>query len=133
MRLLVVVLDRWTVLAACTPEDRCLMLEFMQRLSRSDPAEHLRLVRAIDRLASAGPSRNIHQTRHLAQGIHELKTRGGVRVLFFFDEGHIVVCSEAMTKPKPKRLAVAVERAERTRWRYLNDKRNGNLEIVGGR
>ncbi len=71
--------------------------------------------------------------RQLARGIHELKIRGGVRVLFFFDEGRIVVCSEAMTKPKPKRQAVAVERAEHTRWRYLNDKRNGNLEIVGKR
>jgi hypothetical protein len=106
------------------------MLEFMQQLSCTDPAEHVRLARALDRLASIGPSHNVHQTRQLSHGIHELKTRGGVRVMFFFDEGRIIVCTEAVSKPKPKRLAMAIERAARTRWRYLNDKRHGNLEIV---
>ena len=56
--------------------------------------------------------------------------RCGVRVLCFFDEGRVVVCSEAMPKPKQRGLALATERAARTRWRYLNDKRRGALRIV---
>ena len=53
-----------------------------------------------------------------------------MRVLCFFDEDRVVVCSEALPKPKPRGLAVAIERAARTRWRYLNDKRRGTLRIV---
>ena len=53
-----------------------------------------------------------------------------MRVLYFFDEGHVVVCREAMAKPKQRGLSSAIERAARARWRYLNDKRRGALRIV---
>jgi hypothetical protein len=53
-----------------------------------------------------------------------------VRVLYFFDEGRVVVCGEALPKPKQRGLALAIERAARSRWRYLNDKRRGALRIV---
>jgi hypothetical protein len=52
-----------------------------------------------------------------------------VRVLYFFDEGRVVVCSEAMLKPKQRSLESAVKRAARCRWRYLNDKRRDALQI----
>ena len=42
----------------------------------------------------------------------------------------MVVCSEALPKPKQRGLALAIERAARLRWRYLNDKRRGALRIV---
>ena len=35
-----------------------------------------------------------------------------------------------MTKPEQRGLSAAVERAARARWRYLNDKRPGALQIT---
>lgn len=120
----------WTVLAVYAEEERCDVLDLANELRRDDPRELARLMRAFDRLSASGPPRNVRRSRALAHGIFELKTQGGVRVLYFFDEGRVVVCSEAMPKPKQRGLALAIERAARTRWRYLNDKRRGALRIV---
>ena len=121
---------RWTVLAVYADEERCDVLELAERLRRDDVQEFARLMRAFDQLAASGPPRNVTRSRPLAHGIFELKTRGGVRVLYFFDEGRVIVCSEAMAKPQKRGLALAVERAARTRWRYVNEKRRGSLTIV---
>jgi len=120
----------WTVLAVYADEERCDVLDLAKGLRRDDPGEYARLMRAFERLSTSGPPRNVRRSRALAHGILELKTQGGVRVLYFFDEGRVVVCSEALSKPKQRGLAVAIERAARTRWRYLNDKRRGALRIV---
>ena len=120
----------WTVLAVYADEERCDVLDLANGLRRDDPREFARLMRAFDRLSASGQPRNVRRSRPLAHGIFELKTQGGVRVLYFFDEGRVVVCSEAMPKPKQRGLALAIERAASSRWRYLNDKRRGALRIV---
>lgn len=122
----------WTVLAVYADEERCDVLDLATGLRRDDPGEYARLLRAFERLSASGPPRNVRRSRALAHGIFELKTSGGTRVLYFFDEARVVVCSEAMPKPKQRGLALAIERAARTRWRYLNDKRRGDLRIVEG-
>jgi hypothetical protein len=130
MKLCLMSRDLWTVLAVYVDEERCDVLDFADQLQRDDPREYARLMRAFDRLSASGPPRNVRRSRALAHRIFELKTQGSVRVLFFFDEGRVVVCSEAMSKPKERGLALAIERAARTRWRYLNDKRRGALRIL---
>jgi len=120
----------WTVLAVYADEERCPVLDLATGLRRDDPGEYARLLRAFERLSASGPPRNVRRSRALAHGIFELKTSGGTRVLYFFDEGCVVVCSEALPKPKQRGLALAIERAARSRWRYLNDKRRGALRIV---
>ena len=130
MHLRVIAHGAWTVLAICAERERCDVLDFADQLRRDDPRESARLLRAFARFAANGPPRNVRRSRALAHDIYELKTPGGVRVLDFFDEGRVVVCSEAMTKPKQRSLGAAVERAARARWRYLNDKRRGALQIT---
>jgi len=130
MKLRLISRGLWTVLAVCTDEERCNVLELADSLRHDDPGEYARLVRMFDHLSASGPPRNVRRSRALAHGIFELKTSGGTRVLYFFDEGRVVVCSEAMPKPKQRGIALAIERAARTRWRYLNDKRRGDLRIV---
>ena len=130
MKLRLISRGLWTVLAVYTQEERCDVLDLADQLQRDDPQEHARLMRLFDHLSASGPPRNVRRSRSLAHGIFELKTSGGTRVLYFFEEGRVVVCSEAMPKPKQRGVALAIERAARTRWRYLNDKRRGDLRIV---
>ena len=106
------------------------MLEFAVRLRRDDPPEFARLMRMLDLVAEHGPPHNTTRFRRLTSDVYELKTRGGTRVLCFFDEGRPLICDEALAKPKPHRLALATEHASRTRWRYLSAKRTGRLEIL---
>jgi len=122
--------DLWTILAVCTNEGRCDVLEFAEQLEQDQPAENARLMRAFARMSTCGPPHNVHRSRALAHDIFEIKTTGGVRVLYFYDEGRTIVCSAAMRKPKQRSLEIAVERAARCRWRYLNDKRRGALRIL---
>jgi hypothetical protein len=122
--------DAWTVLAVCAGEERCEVLDFAEQLRRDHPAESARLMRMFARAAACGPPRNVHRSRALAHDIYELETTGGVRVLYFFDENRLIVCSEAMVKPEQRGLLIAVEQAARYRWRYLNDKRRGSLRIL---
>ena len=63
------------------------MRDLAKGLRRDDPREYARLMRAF------------------AHGIFELKTRGGVRVLYFFDEGRVVVWSGASLWPSSAPLA----------------------------
>lgn len=106
------------------------MLDMAVRLRRDDPPEFARLMRSFDLVAESGPPHDTSRFRRLARDVYELKTRGGTRVLCFVDEGRVVVCSEAMAKPKQRRLTLAVEQATRTRWRYLTAKRAGRLDIL---
>jgi hypothetical protein len=130
MELRLIIRDAWTVLAVCADEERCDVLEFAEELRRDHPAESARLMRVFANVAASGPPRNVRRSRALAHNIFELKTTGGVRVLYFFDDGRVVVCCDAMLKPKHRGLETAVERAARCRWRYLNDKRRGALHIL---
>ena len=130
MYLRVISRDAWTVLAVCADEERCQLLESTEQSGRDDRREYARLLRAIARLATHGPPLNAQRSRALSHGIYELKTPGGMHVLYFFDEGRVLICTEAMAKPKSHGLNVAVERAARAKWRYLNDKRRGALRIL---
>ncbi len=106
------------------------MLELAVRLRRDDPPEFARLMRAFDLVAESRPPHDTSRFRRLTRDVYELKTRGCTRVLCFFDESRVVVCSEALAKPKPRRLTLAVEQTTRTRWRYLNAKRAGKLGLL---
>ena len=95
----------WTVLAVYTDEERCDVLDLAKGLRRDDPMEYARLMRAFERLSASGPPRNVRRSRALAHGIFELKTSGGTRVLYFFDEGRVVVWSGASLWPSSAPLA----------------------------
>ena len=132
MYLRLIIRDAWTILAVCANEERCDVLEFADQLRRDRPEESARLMRAFTRIAACGPPRNVQRSRPVGHEIFELKTSGGVRVLYFFDEGRVIICSDAILKPRQRGLEIAVERAARCRWRYLNDKRRGSLHILEG-
>ena len=53
-----------------------------------------------------------------------------MRVLYFYDRDRIVICTEAMRKPKATELRGGIQRASRTRERYFDAKRRGALEII---
>jgi len=81
-------------------------------------------------LAAFGRITDERRVRHLGDGIYELKTRGGVRVLYFVNEGRVIVCTDALRKPKPRQLSWLMTRSVTVRASYLTAQRVGGLQIV---
>jgi len=53
-----------------------------------------------------------------------------VRVLYFVNEGRVIVCTDALRKPKPRQLSWLITRSVTVRASYLTAQRVGGLQIV---
>lgn len=130
MRLLVIVRAEWLVVAPVDARGGCPVRRFLEQLRRDAPAEHRQVVGGLRVLAEFGRITDERRVRHLGDGICELKTRGGVRVLYFVDEGRVIVCTDALRKPKPRQLSWLITRSVTVRASYLTAQRVGDLRIV---
>jgi len=81
-------------------------------------------------LAKRGRITDERKARHLGDGIYELKTRGGVRVLYFVEKRQVIVCTDSLKKPKPRQLAWLIMRSRTVRASYLAAQKAGALRIV---
>ena len=130
MRLLVIVRAEWLVVAPVDARGGCPVRRFLEQLRRDAPVEHGRVIARLRELAKRGRITDERKARHLGDGIYELKTRGGVRVLYFVDEGRVIVCADALRKPKPRQLSWLIARSVTVRASYLTAQRVGGLQIV---
>jgi hypothetical protein len=130
VRLLVIVRAEWLVVATVDARGGCPVRRFLEQLLRDAPAEHSHVIARLRELAKRGRVTDERKARHLGDGIYELKTRGGVRVLYFVDEGRVIVCTDALKKPKPRQLSWLITRSVTVRASYLNAQRVGALRIV---
>jgi len=114
---------RWEVLA--TPD----VLEFFAGLDKSmAQTREAMLALLVDRVPVAVP-RSLPLVDRLTKELLEFR-RGRLRVLWFYDEGRVVVCTHGFMKTTRKTPRAQIERAKRTRRAYLAAKTSGELEIV---
>jgi hypothetical protein len=110
-------------------EQACELIEFLATLERNSPADQARLLYLIQRTAEIGPPHNERQCRALkgkqALGLYEFKTPGGARVLWFYDEGSLIICSHGFIKKKDKTPPEEIKRAQAIRTQYQREKKNG--------
>lgn len=121
---------RWTVLAVCDDRGGCQLLDFLGDFAcpKGDSARNMLVL--IARTAEQGPPSNPQLCRDLGDGIFELR-KSGLRVLFFYDAGQIVICSHVYKKQGQKLGHGQGESARAAKSRYFEAKRDGELEIVG--
>ena len=122
----------WTVVAICDSRGNCQVRAFLDSLERDSLADYEQLTALLVRTAASGPPRDEKRSRALADKIYELKTRGGIRVPYFYDQGHVVICTEAIRKPKNTELRAVVARALAEHECYFAAKRSATLEFIGG-
>lgn len=130
MRLEQVGAGRWTVLAVCSERGDCPLLEFLAGLGGDLARDGRRMLALLDRVAAGGPPRNVEISRQLAPGIWEL-IQGRLRVLWFYDEGRLVIATHGFVKKTRKAPAAEIERAKVGRDAYFRDRRRGNIRIGG--
>jgi phage-related protein len=118
----------WTLLAVCTGRGECSLLDDLEGLAPNLSGDGVRLSRLLERVAEYGPPKNTDINQKIKGDIWEF-TPGRIRVLYFFDQGKLIVCSHMFVKKTQKTPAREIQRAEEIRARYLADKAQGALEI----
>lgn len=130
MKLRLVQRDIWTVLAICDDRGGCLVQEFIDRLETTSRSDYDQVMAQLRWAAANGPPRNYKKSRPLADRIFELKTRGGIRIPYFYDQDRLVICTEALRKPKKTEMRAVITRALAAREGYFEAKRRGAVDVI---
>ncbi|MFL6258465.1 MAG: type II toxin-antitoxin system RelE/ParE family toxin [Thermoanaerobaculia bacterium] len=130
MQLVRIAHERWEVLAVVDDRGECQVLDF---LTGSGPgaAQRSMLVFLRLRLPAEGPPRSVELCKSLGDGIFELRRQPKgpkLRVLFFYDDGYRIVCTNAFLKAE-RTPRTEVRLARDLKRRYFSAKRLRRLRI----
>lgn len=134
MKLVQIAKRRWEVLAVVDHRGECQVLDFLDRLSSNYEAARTAMLGLLeDRLPRDGPPKeNIQLCKPLGGGLFELRRQSKgrkLRVLFFYDDGFRIVCTNAFTKAeKTPQTELALARVRREQ--YLAAKFRQELQIL---
>lgn len=130
MRLAKIGQSRWTVLAVRDGRGACPVLDLLE--SSGAPGERL-LADLEQTIPERGPPRNSDASKALRDKILELReptTHGGtLRVLYFYDEGNLIVCANGVLKKSNKTPDELIDAAVKLRNQYLKAKEENKLVI----
>jgi phage-related protein len=130
MTLIRIAREQWDVLAVLDERGRCQVLEFLTAPGQ-DKARQILLLFLQVRLPVEGPPHTSALCKSLGNGLFELRRQPKgpkLRVLFFYDDGCRIVCTNAFTKaertPRPE-----IELAKGLKQQYFRAKILRRLRI----
>jgi hypothetical protein len=130
MDLLLIGKGVWTVLAVLDDRGDCEILDLLQ--SHGAPGERM-LADLQHSVPERGPPKNTEASKPLRDKILEFRepvTKGGtLRILWFYDEGKVIVCANGELKKRDKTSDSLIDAAVAVRDRYLEDKGLGKIRI----
>lgn len=122
----------WKVYAICQDSGECDLRTFLDDLTGDYRKYAVKTVAAMDDISKRGPEAltkfNSHQVDPLDKGVWQF-TVGKIRVLFFYDDGKVIVCSHGFKKKTQKTPKSEQDAARRAKQIYLEDKKKNRLEI----
>lgn len=121
----------YRVLAACTSRGDCELLSFLDDMEGRMEKDAIRIMNLLDRTAKKGPSKRTEISHQIEDEVYEF-IQGRLRVLWFYDEGRIVICTHGFVKKTKKTPRGEIARAREIRRRYIEDKANGRIAIEEG-
>ena len=124
---------RFRLIAIGTQEGEQIHLpyfEFQQEALCRAPREWPKLVRILDYVVDAGPPKDAEKSKPLREGIFEFRTKGGLRLLWFYDEGRVVICVNGYIKQGQKTPPQEINDAIQWRNKYLEAKQAGKLKDI---
>ncbi len=81
------------------------------------------------RVAEKGPPRNTDVSHKIRGKIWQF-SQGRLRILWFYDEGKMVICTGGFVKEAPKTPQGEIDSAESFRKRYREAKKAGRLILI---
>ena len=120
--------SKWDVLAICSPRGDCPLLDFLAGLEAQLAMDGRSMLRLIEFTAEQGPPHNFEVSHKIAGEIWEL-VAGQLRVLWFYDEGRLVICSHGFVKRTRKIPIGEINRAQSSCDAYRLAKKAGRLKV----
>lgn len=111
-------------------EERCDLFDFLSECRRDNPREFKKMRVLLERAAEHGLPQNDEKCKKLVNtnGIYEFKTKR-LRILFFWDGGNLIVCSNGFLKKSMKTPTNQIDRAEKCRESYEAAKATETLQV----
>jgi phage-related protein len=119
---------RYTLLAVCDSRREPYLLNFFNELGANLQKDAISMLALLESCAQNGLPRNTEISHKLDGAIWEF-IRGRLRVLWFTDEGRVIVCTHGFIKKSQRTPAREIRRAERMYQDYLAAKEVGELVV----
>ena len=130
---------QWSLLAVCNERGDCPLLDFLYEGSTPTPfgfrprgplaKQKIRMLVRLATVAETGPPRNAEICHQIAEDIWQIEL-GRVRILWFYDEGRIVVLSHGFLKSTQKTPEAEKSRARSALKEYREAKARRRLKIL---
>lgn len=120
---------KYTLLAVCDNHGEPELLKFFESLGANLEKNADHMLQLLERVAATGPPRNTDISHSIQDDIWEF-IKGRLRVFWFYDEGHVVVCTHGIVKKSQKTPAQAIEHAKNARSVYFEAKKHGRVIIL---
>ncbi len=120
---------KFNVLAECGEDRQCELLSFLNGLEGDLVSHGLRMLNLLERIALEGPPRRVEVCHQIKGPIFQCE-QGRIRVLWFYDEGQMVICSHGFIKTSRKTPRDQIRRAENAYRRYFDDKAKRTINII---
>ena len=91
--------DAFTIYALQPGRD-CPVENFLAEAFAKTPDEVEKLIALIDRTADHGIPKNKTKVNTLGDGLFEFKTSGGLRLIWFYDAGQLIICTHGFVKKR---------------------------------
>lgn len=118
----------WDVVAVCGSRGECPLLEFLTSLEAQLEPDGRAMLRLLSFVAEQGPPHNVEISHKIDGDIWEL-IAGRLRVLWFYDQGRLVVCSHGFVKRTRKTPSREIDKAQAVFDAYQSAKRSGTLKV----
>jgi len=120
----------YQVLAMCDERGSCQILDFLLDLgSERNPLRRKILALLQDRVPQRGVLKNDQESKELEDGIFEFRPFPA-RILWFWDENQVVICVEALSKPKKRATQREIAKAKDARSAYRLAKSHNDIQIT---
>lgn len=111
-------------------EDDCPVWDFLEALQQEDGGEFLRITALLAYTADEGPPKNVEKSRFIRElRVFEFKTRGGVRIMAFWDSERMIICSHGFMKKSQKTPQREMERVRLAREEYFRAKARNEVRF----
>lgn len=95
------------------------LLDFLAALEREREDEWAKILALLEQTADHGPPRNVEKCRFFKrERVFEFKTTGGVRIMAFWGEDRLILCSHGFVKKQQKTPKRELDRVVDARSRY---------------
>ncbi|MEE9338328.1 MAG: type II toxin-antitoxin system RelE/ParE family toxin [Methylococcaceae bacterium] len=129
MHLKLVSESRWKVFAVAKDDDECELLDFLYSIPPNMEKSKTALLALFDHVADNGPRDLPDKLSHqIDSGIWEF-IKGRIRVLWFYDEGKIVICSHGFIKKTQTTPKSEIDKVTKIKSKYIDCKNEGSIEL----